>query len=178
MQLTDGTIVVRPPVEHDLEDLADAVRSSITELARYMPWAAGDYDPADTLAWIRRAENDDERNFVIVDRQHVIVGSGGLSQINRINQFANLGYWVRSDRYGHGFATRATLLLTRWAFDVLKLGRIEILMSVENEPSRRVAERAGAHYEGVLRNRLLLHDRYHDAHIFSFVPGDLDDRTD
>ena len=35
------------------------------------------------------------------------------------------------------------------------------------------AERAGATHEGVMRCRLLLNGRHHDAHLFSLLPGDL-----
>ena len=175
MQLTDGVIVLRPPEEDDLTALADAIRSSQAELAPFMPWAAGEYDERDTLAWIRSEHGEDERSFVIVERSGGrIIGACGLNQFSELNRYANLGYWVRTSATGNGYATRATRLLARHAFETYGLARVEILMSVENEASRRVAERVGARHEGVLRNRLLLHSRHHDAHVFSLIPGDLD----
>lgn len=174
MELTDGTIVLRPPEESDLAVLADAVRSSQAELAPFMPWAAGEYDQRDTLAWIRREHDSSERSFVIVDRRREVIGACGLNQFSELNRFANLGYWVRTSATGNGYATRAARLLARHAFADLGLARVEIMMSVDNEASRRVAERIGARHEGVLRNRLLLQGRHHDAHVFSLIPGDLD----
>jgi RimJ/RimL family protein N-acetyltransferase len=174
MRLTDGVITLRAPVEDDLAALADAIRSSQQELAPFMPWAAGVYDEADTLRWIRGDNGTDERSFVIVDPSGAIVGACGLNQFSEINKFANLGYWVRTSATGHGYATRATRLLARHALDDLGLARVEIMMSVDNDASRRVAERVGARHEGVLRSRLLLHGSSHDAHLFSLVPGDLD----
>ncbi|HCC45923.1 MAG TPA: N-acetyltransferase, partial [Gammaproteobacteria bacterium] len=55
----------------------------------------------------------------------------------------------------------------------LGLQRVEIIMSTKNTKSRRVAEKTGALFEGKLRNRLRLHNKCHDAFIFSLVPGDI-----
>jgi RimJ/RimL family protein N-acetyltransferase len=140
-----------------------------------MPWAVGPYNERDTLEWIRNDRGSDERPFVIIDRSdNSIVGACGLNQFSDVNRYANLGYWLKTSATGKGFATRATRLLARHAFEEYSLARVEIMMSVENEASRRVAERVGAHHEGVLRNRLLLHRHHHDAHLFSLIPGDLD----
>ncbi len=175
MELSDGIIVLRPPAESDLPALADAIRSSQAHLAPFLPWAAGDYDENDTLEWIRRRGYPSEVGFVIVTPAGNLVGGCGLNGFNEANRVANLGYWLRTSARGNGFATAATRLVARHGFDEYGLARIEILMSTENPASRHVAERVGARHEGVLRNRLLLHGRNHDAHMFSLVPTDLDD---
>ena len=46
-------------------------------------------------------------------------------------------------------------------------------MAVENKASLRVAEKVGAYKEGILRNRIVLPDRIHDAVLFSIIPNDL-----
>jgi len=51
--------------------------------------------------------------------------------------------------------------------------RIEIVAAVDNIPSQRVAEKAGARREGVLRNRLFINGESLDAVLFSLVPEDL-----
>jgi RimJ/RimL family protein N-acetyltransferase len=76
---------------------------------------------------------------------------------------------VRSSRTGLDIAPAATRLVAQFGFDELKLERIEIMMAVENYPSRRVAEKVGATLEGTLRRRLRLHEVQHDAYLFSLV---------
>ena len=44
-----------------------------------------------------------------------------------------------------------------------------VVFAVSNLPSQRVAEKAGAVREGVLRRRLLLHGVSHDAVMFSLT---------
>ncbi len=43
-----------------------------------------------------------------------------------------------------------------------------------NLPSLRVIEKTGAHREGILRNRFVLHGVPHDAVGFSIIPADLE----
>ena len=92
---------------------------------------------------------------------------------------ANLGYWVRTSATGKGIASRATRLVAGFAFEELKLQRVEIMAAVGNIASQRVAEKAGAIREGVLRKRLLNDDRPLDAVLFSLIEEDLStDYTD
>jgi len=60
-----------------------------------------------------------------------------------------------------------------WALEELGLARVEILVQVGNTASLRVARKAGAREEGVLRNRIRHHGQDVDAVMFSLVPGDL-----
>jgi ribosomal-protein-serine acetyltransferase len=171
--LTDGVVTLRPPVDTDAAPMAAAVRASAAELMPFMPWATADYEEDAALGWIRGDHDPDELRYVIVGDDGELAGGCGLNLFNTVNRFANLGYWLRSDRTGRGWATRATRLLACHGLTGVGLERIEILMAVENERSRRVAERAGAVFEGTLRHRLLLHDRYHDAYLFSIIRSDL-----
>ncbi len=170
--LTDGVITLRPATVADAPALVAAVRSSLVELSPFMPWATAAYDQGAARTWIESGAAN-ELQYVIVGDDGEIAGVCGLDQINEINHYANLGYWLRADRTGRGWATRAVMLLARHGLTGVGLERVEILMATENEPSRRVAERAGATFEGTLRHRLLLHGRYHDAHLYSLVRSDV-----
>ena len=82
---------------------------------------------------------------------------------------ANLAYWVRTSRVGEGIATEAVILVARYGFEKLGFQRIEIIVSKDNAPSLRVAEKLGAVREGLLRNRLLLHGTPCDAYMHSLI---------
>ncbi len=47
-----------------------------------------------------------------------------------------------------------------------------IVIAVENEASKKVAEKINAHYEGVLLNRMTVGKNIYDAHMFSLLPSD------
>ena len=167
--LTDGVICLRSPVDADAVALNAAVRASLPELTPFMPWATAAHDVAAALSWIRGEHEPNEVRYLIVGEDGEVAGGCGLNRFDQPNSRANLGYWLRTDRTGRGWATRAAVLLARDGLTRLGLERVEILMAVENEASRRVAERAGATFEGTLRHRILLHGVYHDAHLYSLI---------
>ena len=78
---------------------------------------------------------------------------------------------------GEGVATNAAMLVSQFGFHKLGLRRIEIVTGVENKASRRVAEKTGAHFEGILRKRLKLGDRNIDATMYSLIPEDFSEKS-
>ena len=158
---------------NDVSDVFEAVRESLTELQPWMPWSHPGYSLYESRSWVQaQIAAFDQRTafeFAIIRDDGRYLGACGLNQIDHANRRANLGYWVRSSATNHGVATRAVGVLRDWAFKQTDLIRLEIVVAIDNMPSYRVAEKAGAVREGTLRNRLLLHGRAHDAAIFSFT---------
>lgn len=178
-ELSDGTILIRPFRVEDTDALYLAVRASINELSRWMPWCHPGYSIEESAAWLMSREEirdkETDYSFAICDAlTGALLGSVGLSGLDQHNRSANLGYWVRTDSTGRGVATAATRLLARWSFAALGLQRLEIVASVENLASQRVAFKAGAVREGIMRRALHLGDRAHDAVLTSLIPEDLD----
>jgi len=158
---------------------AEVIRASFAALEPWMPWARADHSTEMAAAWL--SSNHEARakgtayEFAIVDnRSGTFLGGAGLNHLDALNKVANLGYWVRSDRAKHGIATEAARLLVTWGFRELKLNRIEVMAATENLASQRVAVKLGATREGVLRRKLELHGRAHDAVLFSLIPSDIE----
>ena len=169
MKLTDGVITMRTPTLDDAEAMAAAVQASSDHLHDFMVWATPDYDVDMAREWISGATDANAHPFLILDPAGDVVGSAGLNRVDRVNDRCDIGYWLRPEATGNGYATRASNLLLDYAIGEVGLHRVEIYMAVENEASRRVAERTAAEYEGVLRGRLKYNGRYHDAHMFALV---------
>ncbi len=176
--LTDGTVTLRPYRKGDADDLYKAVRESLAELSVWMPWAHQDYSIRESRDWLKKKPGEWKYgiayDFAIFDsKDGSYLGGCGLNHIDHENLTANLGYWVRTGRTGQGVATAATLLLSEWGFKKLRLNRIEILAADANRSSLRVAEKAGARREGILRKRIVVGEKVHDAVMFSLIPGDI-----
>lgn len=172
MELRHRNLVLREPVDDDAQAVAAAVQRSLDELRPWMQWADENYDAAAATLWIR-GELGPEHRFVMTDPAGEIIGGCGLNDIDTANKRANLGYWVRSDRTRRGHAAAAATLLARFGLSTAGLDRLEIIMATGNEPSRRVAERIGARYEGRARRRLIVKGTTHDAYVYSVIEGDL-----
>jgi len=111
-------------------------------------------------------------DFAIIDANGTYAGGCGINHINRIDRFANLGYWVRSSLAGRGIAPAALLQLLSWTFANTTLNRVEIVAAVDNVRSQRVAEKVGAHRDAVLRKRVMVRGLPSDAVLYSVVRPD------
>lgn len=164
--MIDG-IQLRRYRHDDIDPVYEAVIESRVELSQWMPWCHADYSRANSAWWVESRpaawERNEEWSHLIVDSHDQLLGSCGIHRLDLRNGVGELGYWVRTSATGQGVATEATRLLCEWAFREQGLHRIEILASVKNIPSQRVAEKSGAVREGILRQRLLLHGRRHDC---------------
>jgi len=157
--------------------LYEAASESIADIYPWMPWCHPSYAIEDSRSWVLSrldAWGKPDYYFVIIERATGrFLGAVGINQINRVHDFANLGYWVRSSAAGHGIAVVATRLCAQFGFEELKLQRLEIVVDVDNRRSQRVAEKAGAKREGIARHRCKIGDTWRDAIMFSLLQADL-----
>ena len=61
-----------------------------------------------------------------------------------------LGYWLRRDMQGRGYAVEAARASRDYAFEVVRAETLVSYIHPDNEPSKRVAEKLGASFEEVI----------------------------
>ena len=176
--LQPGSLRVRPWQPEDADALFAAASESIESVGRWLPWCRDGYAREDSVAWIAHAQASWQLEelfaFAIIDEADGSVAGGvGLNQFNRQHRSANLGYWVRQSRQGQGIAARAVPAVARFGFESLNLVRVEIVAATDNAASRRCAEKAGARFEGIGRQRLLIDETAVDAAVYALIPSDL-----
>lgn len=138
-------------------------------LAAWMPWATADYSPESAVQWMREARAAGSHAFVIRDSDAHVVGTCGLQHADIANRCIQLGYWLGESYTGRSYATRAARLVVAHAVGALALHRVEIIVSVHNRPSQRVAERLGARREATLAERLDAGGTWHDAFLYALT---------
>jgi ribosomal-protein-alanine N-acetyltransferase len=109
------------------------------------------------LAWIRRQRGqltERERfSFAIADAEsNKAVGAIGLGLRDLSAGRATAGYAVSPLHRGRGIATSALKALTRFAWTIPALYRVELYIEPWNTTSIHVAEAAGYRREGLLRS--------------------------
>ncbi|MGW2366143.1 GNAT family N-acetyltransferase [Streptomyces sp. NPDC001667] len=153
-------LLLRPWEDGDLE----AVLRGIAD-PEFRRWNAISVPPPDeegARAFLgRRAdgwEQGDSVGFAVTAQAEgpdVVVGSVGLSAIDRVQRSARVSYWILPEFRGRGYASRALEALTRWAFhEELRLHRLELGHALGHDASCRVAERCAYGLEGTLRGAL------------------------
>lgn len=86
-----------------------------------------------------------------------VVGTCTLYNWDRAHRRAEIGFAVARREWGRGIASQATAGRIEFAFETLKLHRLEADVDPRNSKSLRVLERHGFQREGLLR------ERYHQA---------------
>jgi RimJ/RimL family protein N-acetyltransferase len=177
LALTDGRLHLRPWREHDAAALHAALHESQESIGRWLQWCHPAYGLKDAMDWIAHCRDTwrqgDQYAFAVFDPDNQLLGSVDIKLHDRRIPCGNIGYWMRQSRQKLGLCPRAVALLAGFGFDALNLQRLEILAATENRPSRRVAEKLGAQFEGIARQRLRVHDRPSDAAVYALIPSDL-----
>lgn len=130
----------------DAASLLAAIERSLPELRRFMPWAVEQPTPASVEAYLARAWTADPPEtfgFGLFDAGGEVVGAFGLHG-RQGPGILEIGYWVRSDRTGWGYATAAAGALTRMARESSPLvRRIEIRCDPANLASAAIPPKLG-----------------------------------
>jgi RimJ/RimL family protein N-acetyltransferase len=152
-------LVLRCWEPHDAPLLKEAVDSSLEHLRPWMPWAEHEPQTLDEKVELLRGfrgKFDLDQDFVygiFAADEAEVVGGTGLHR--RVGGGAfEIGYWIRASRAGEGLATETAAALTRVAFEVSGVDRVEIRTDPANERSRRVPRKLGFVEEATLRRRL------------------------
>ncbi len=106
---------------------------------------------------------------VIYEPDCKMVGTCGFTSFNCSSDSAEVGYVLNPEYWGKGIASEALECVLRFAFEELKLHRVEARFMQENDRSRRVMEHAGMQFEGVLREAMLIKGSYANVGICSVL---------
>lgn len=159
-RLPTERFIARCPQAGDGPAVNAAVCETLDELRPWMPWAQAAPTPDESESHARRAHarfglREDLVMFIFErlpgDREGRLLGGSGLHRMNWEARSFEIGYWRRTGCERRGVITEVVRALTRLCFDALAAQRVEIRMDEGNLASRRVAERAGFTFEGVLR---------------------------
>lgn len=162
-QIESERLLLRLPTIGDVEALNRAVADSHDALKVWMDWAVEPQSLEQTRAFCRESrafwQAETALNMLLIEKSSgQIVGSSGYPRLNWSVPSFEIGYWCRTDRVGRGYASEATWMLSRHAFESLGARRVEVRMDDRNRRSWQVAERLGFKQEAVLRNDVRVAD--------------------
>ncbi|ESS72107.1 putative acetyltransferase [Methyloglobulus morosus KoM1] len=169
-------VYIRPFRKNDALSFVEAVHESVATVGAWTDWCRQGYSLQEAESWFKLCNQNlaaglayDYGLFSVSTDQ--VLGGIAINQINKEHNFGNVGYWVRQSQQGKGIASQATQAITTFGFLELKLTRLEIVVAEENIASRRVAEKVGARFECIARNRLVIWGVPHDSAVYSLVPS-------
>lgn len=119
---------------------------------------------------INKAQEKPRREYCLaIEVEGELIGTVLLTIENAEHARAELGYALRKDAWGQGFATKAATLLARFGFEQLNLHRIWATIDARNERSRRVLGKLGMELEGRLRHFMHKTDGWFDSELYAMI---------
>lgn len=162
----------------DAPKLYAAVKESVAHLSPWLSWCTPAYSINDAEFWVNTAETEwnaghDFRFVIECNLTKKFLGSVAINQVIQQHKIGNLGYWIRQSELNQGACINAARKTIEYGFNELQLQRIEICALENNTASIAVAEKLGATYEGILRNKLFHNGNSCPAKCYSLIPSDL-----
>jgi RimJ/RimL family protein N-acetyltransferase len=82
---------------------------------------------------------------------------------------AKLGYAIRADRWGKGYATDAARCMITFGFEELRLHRISAAIGPDNATSIAVVRKLGMQYEGRIRDHVFTSGSWRDSLLYAVL---------
>ncbi len=171
-------LVIRCWNPTDAPLLKIAIDESVEHLLPWMPWAKN--EPEELQAKIDRlrlfrSKFDQGQDFVYgifnQDETRVLGGTGLHTRIGPLAR--EIGYWIHKDFNNQGLATETSAALTRVAFEVDQVKRVEIHCDPANLRSASVPRKLGFIHEATLRRRIpLSEDHLNDSMVWTLFSED------
>jgi RimJ/RimL family protein N-acetyltransferase len=165
--------VLRPWLARDADDVLKAFQ--VPDIQRWHMRVMGSREEATAWVhrWAERWEAETDTGWAVTSSSAgAVLGQVSLRDINLEFGHAECTYWVLPMARGRGVASSSAGVVARWALDDLGLHRVQVMHSVANRASCRVALNAGFSVEGTMRSALLHHDGWHDMHLHAMLQPD------
>ncbi len=88
------------------------------------------------------------------------------------NRKTEIGFWLGESFQGKGLVTKSCGVMIDYAFNELKLNRVEMRCGVENTKSRKIPAKLGFREEGIIRQAERLHDHFVDFVIYGLFASE------
>jgi len=142
----------------DADKLLQAVSRSVDHLREWMPWAKNEPTTLEEKIgllrhWRSEFDGDTDYTYGIFssDEEEVWGGTGLHKRL--AGDALEIGYWIRADLINRGLATEVAAALTKVAFTVNKVDRVEIHCDPANVRSAAIPRKLGFTHEALLHRR-------------------------
>ena len=157
MKLDTKRLILREWEETDLDDLLEGLNN--LNVSRWLAFVPYPYSRQDGEKWIANCiknssltEPRTRYDFAIELRsEHKVIGGVTLNKISEIHGTAGGGLWISEPYQGLGYGTEAFGERIRFAFEDLKLRRLENGFFEGNQSSLKLQEKFGYQVEGIRR---------------------------
>lgn len=156
MRLTTERLILREPTIKDAKDIVRNINNlKVSGNLLRVPYP---YNLKNAKWFINHCKEESKKkprttySFSIeLKSEKKIIGGIGLDDVNKEQGTAEIGYWLGENYWRQGIIREAATKMINFAFNKLKLRRLEAYVYKENGASQELAKSLGFKYEGCRR---------------------------
>lgn len=128
-----------------------------------------------TLAWFNKIKTVNSRFDFVILCDNMPVGLIGLLNIDAKNNIGEYYISMGNDSFkGKGVATKASILLLRFAFSKLKMNKVFLKVETGNNAAIKLYEKLGFSRDGIFRSDIFKNNNYFDKYLYSMLLSEFD----
>ncbi|WP_317172093.1 GNAT family N-acetyltransferase [Salinimicrobium oceani] len=166
--LKTSRLHLRQITENDLENIFAGL--SHPEVIRYYGVSYSSLDATwEQLEWYAELERTHTGIWwaITLKGANDFCGAIGFNNLSREHQKAELGFWLLPNFWGKGFVQESMQVIMEYAFNDLRLHRVEAFVETENKSSQKALLKQGFQQEGILRDSEIKDGRFISVAVFS-----------
>lgn len=170
-ELNTERLLLRKIRREDAEDIFEYASNPLVTI--YMPWETHK-TIEDTYDFIRMSgdlfiASDNIDWAVEIKTEQKMIGAISIRKWNDQNRCADVGYVLSRKYWNNGIITEALKAVIEFCFTKLELNRVEAHCDENNIGSWRAMEKAGMRYEGTLRQKIFLKEKFINMKFYSIL---------
>jgi diamine N-acetyltransferase len=157
----DTKLTLRPLERDDLRFVHEVNNNA--KIMRY--WFEEPYETFSELSQLydQHVHDQRERRFIAIDSDGTTVGLVELIELDYIHRRGEFQIIIAPRSQGYGYATVATQLAIDYAFSVLNLRKVYLIVDKSNTAAIHVYEKCGFRHEAELIEEFFGNGQYHNA---------------
>ena len=156
MRIETKRLILREWEDKDKGDTVEGINN--LNVSKWLLVVPHPYKKKDADWWINHCKEKIKKKpregfpfAILLKSEKKVIGGISLDKIDKFQGKASVGYWLNEKYWRNGYGTEAFDALLKFAFNKLKLRRVEAGVFAGNPSSCKLLEKFGAKFEGVKR---------------------------
>ncbi len=179
MELKTKRLILREPKISDWKDVVEGIGDY--DVAKMMVSVPYPYAKKDALWFINLKTKESKKKepnsylfFIELKSEKKVIGAVEVFKINRFHSTGETGSWINKNYWRKGYVTEAKIALNDFAFNKIKLRRLDSPVFSDNEASNATQKKMGYVLEGTMRkaHKSKATSKTHDINMYGLLKED------
>ncbi len=176
MKLETKRLILRKPKISDWKDVVEgAGEYGVAKMTMSIPHP---YKKKDAINWIKKSLKEWGSKgcpfFIELKSERKVIGCMDIHHIDKSQGKAMTGSWINKKYWKKGYITEAKIAVNDFAFNKLKLRKLNSKVFTDNKASNATQVKMGYKFEGMQRkeSKNLVTGKIHDVNMYGLLKED------